>query len=57
MKNLIDINYSETNEFSNLNEKDRTLIQEVLDHGYFCNKTVEKFHGRNDLVDKVFLYA
>jgi hypothetical protein len=32
---------------------DRYLIQEVMDHAKFCNESVEKFHGRNDLIDKV----
>ena len=28
-------------------------MQEVLDHAKFCNESVEKFHGRNDLIDGV----
>lgn len=55
VKILIDKNQEQiTNKnVYNLNIQDSQLLQEVLDHAYFCNETVEKFHGRTDLIDKV----
>jgi hypothetical protein len=35
--------------------KDKQLIQEVLDHANFCKSLVEKFHGRNDLIEQVII--
>jgi len=36
-----------------LNDPDSILIQEVLDHANFCVDTVSKFHGREDLLERV----
>ena len=40
-------------EIVNLSDEDLRVLQEVLDHANFCNETVEKFHGRQDLLDQV----
>ena len=53
VKKLIDKNQSQASYFENLEEKDTKLLQEVLEHAYFCHECVEKFHGRNDLLGKV----
>ena len=53
VKLLIDRNQKEKNYFENLSSEDAELLQEVLDHAYFCVKTAEKFKGRNDILDQV----
>ena len=53
VKRLIDKNQQVKSEFSDLKEDELTLIQEVLEHAYFCNETAEKFHGRQDLLLEV----
>jgi hypothetical protein len=37
----------------NFQIKDKQLLQEVLEHANFCIEIVDKFHGRNDLLDQV----
>jgi hypothetical protein len=53
VKDLIIRNRKKQISFDVLNEQDAILIQEVLDHANFCVDTVSKFHGREDLLDKV----
>lgn len=53
VKKLIDQNQQKEKNILNLYEKE--LLQEVLDHASFCNFTVDKFHGRADVLDKVNL--
>ena len=53
VKKLIDKNQSQASFYDNLEASDAALLQEVLEHAYFCNETVEKFHGRNDLLNRV----
>ena len=55
VKRLIDANQRQTSFYENLETSDASLLQEVLEHAYFCNKSVEKFHGRDDLLEKVCL--
>ena len=52
-KLLIDKSSSQSTQFNNLNKEDAALLQEILDHANFCNETAEKFHGRDDLLQKV----
>ena len=56
VKLLIDRNQEEKIVLDNLNKNDTELLQEVLDHAYFCNKTAEKFQGRIDILNKVKNY-
>ena len=54
VKNLIDKNQQRRiGEFKSTNHNDQTLLQEVLDHAYFCKETAQKFHGRQDLLIEV----
>ena len=53
VKELIDRNARKPNFLVNLEKKDMQLMQEMMDHAKFCNESVEKFHGRNDLIEKV----
>ena len=53
LKRLIDLNQNQKSEIVNLSDEDLRVLQEVLDHANFCNETVEKFHGRQDLLDQV----
>lgn len=53
LKRLIDKSQEQKSEYAYLSEEDVKILQEVLDHAIFCNETVEKFHGRKDLLDKV----
>lgn len=55
VKRLIDKNQEQKSEYSYLSEEDLKILQEVQDHANFCNETVEKFHGRSDLLDQVWL--
>ena len=56
VKSLIDRNQSQKNELSSLNSKDAHFLQEVLDHVYFCLETSNKFHGRQDLLERVIAF-
>lgn len=53
VKKLIDRNASKEHYLDKIEPKDKHLMQEILDHANFCNNCVEKFHGRNDLINKV----
>ena len=53
VKELIDRNAKKLHFLDNYKIKDKQLIQEVLDHANFCKSIVEKFHGRNDLIEEV----
>ena len=54
---LIDRNYEKKKAIiEGLNSEDDCLLQEILDHAYFCNETAEKFHGRNDFLMKVTIF-
>ena len=53
VKILIDRNQSQESELNKLDKKDADLLHEVLDHVYFCLETASKFHGREDLLEKV----
>jgi hypothetical protein len=56
-KLLIDKNYKEKSKhFSSLGQVESALLQEVLGHANFCNETAEKFHGRQDILLKVFSF-
>jgi hypothetical protein len=55
VKRLIDKNQREETTFEKINRKDSEILQEVLHHAYFCNETVENFHGRADILEKVNL--
>lgn len=56
VKILIDLNYEKKKKVDNLNHEEHELIQEVIDHAIFCNQTVSKFHGRADILEKVFFF-
>lgn len=53
VKKLIDQNQQLKPKFVQLNDQDIKLYVEVADHASFCNKTVDKFHGRDDILVKV----
>ena len=53
VKELIDRNATIPHFLDNFHLTDRHLMQEVLDHAHFCLELIEKFHGRNDLIEKV----
>jgi hypothetical protein len=53
VKKCIDMNQLVISDFESLNANDRVLVQEVLEHAYFCNETSGKFHGRQDLLIEV----
>ena len=53
VKILIDRNQFQKSELNKLDKKDADLLHEVLDHVYFCLETASKFHGREDLLEKV----
>lgn len=53
VKELIDRNAKKKYFLDNFTHNDKHLIQEVLDHANFCKTIVEKFHGRNDLIETV----
>ncbi len=53
IKNLIDYNAQQPYYLDTFDTKDKQLVQEIVDHAYFCNECVEKFHGRVDLLDRV----
>lgn len=53
VKRLIDLNQNQKSEAVYLSDEDLRVLQEVLDHANFCNDTVEKFHGRQDLLNRV----
>ena len=53
VKNLIDRNQISDSKADEMNEADRDLIREMLDHARFCKEKVSQFHGRNDLLDKM----
>jgi len=53
VKRLIDKSQQQKSEYAYLSEEDLKILQEVLDHANFCIETVEKFHGRDDLLQKV----
>ena len=36
-----------------LNQYGRELIQEIVDHAYLCQLNASKFHGRQELIEKV----
>jgi hypothetical protein len=55
VKQLIDRNALKTHFLDNFQLKDKLLLQEVLDHANFCNEIVDKFHGRNDLIEQVII--
>ena len=57
VKELIDRNASKPNFLDNFKLKDRVLMQEVLDHATFCVELIEKFHGRNDLIQNVRFFS
>ena len=52
---MIDRNAKKLHFLNDYKIKDKQLIQEVLDHGNFCKSLVEKFHGRNDLIEQVII--
>ena len=54
VKRLIDLNARKPYFLDKFLEHDRALFQEVLDHARFSVECVEKFHGRVDLIEKVF---
>jgi len=53
VKKCIDTNQLVSSDFESLSANDRVLVQEVLEHAYFCNETSGKFHGRQDLLIQV----
>ena len=53
MKRLIDKNQQKTSLYSELDEKDVELVKEVLEHAYFANECVDKFHAQKYLRTKV----
>ena len=53
VKTLIDRNATKSHFLDKFNSQDKQLLQEVLDHAHFCMESVEKFHGRNDLIEEV----
>jgi hypothetical protein len=53
VKKLIDINATQSHFLDNFQFTERHLIQEVIDHANFCLELIEKFHGRNDLIEQV----
>ena len=53
VKRLIDKNQRQTSFYENIERLDALVLQEVLEHAYFCNESVAKFHGRKDLLKKV----
>ena len=54
MKALIDRNQETSTNTESLNDNDSNLMREVLDHSRFCKEKVSKFHGRTDLLEKVY---
>ncbi len=54
IKRLIDNNQNQEGVFERLKENDADLLQEVLHHTYFCIDTVSHFHGREDILQKVY---
>ena len=56
LKELIDRNALKPHFLDDLESADRSLMQEVLDHANFCLELIEKFHGRNDLIQKVVVF-
>ena len=56
VKELIDRNALTPHFLDDLESADRSLMQEVLDHANFCLELIEKFHGRNDLIQKVVVF-
>ena len=57
VKELIDRNALTPHFLDDLESADRSLMQEVLDHANFCLELIEKFHGRNDLIQKVVVFV
>lgn len=53
VKRLVDLNQTKKVNISCLSPDDQRLLEEVVDHTNFCNESVEKFHGQNDLLDQV----
>lgn len=56
VKRLIDLNVNQVNYFNELNKSDQTLYQEVFGHVRFCKESVAKFHGRIDILEKLYEY-
>jgi NACHT domain- and WD repeat-containing protein len=57
-KKLIDRNNLKHDDyFQKLNIKDQILFKEILYHAQFCNDTVLKFHGREDILNKIKDYV
>lgn len=56
VKMLIDRNQQDKSSLKASNQDEQALLQEVLDHAYFCNETAEKFRGRVDILNKVKEY-
>ena len=54
-KILIDKASNSRNYFENLNNDDKDLLTEVIDHSNLCKSSSEKFFGRIDLLEKVKL--
>ena len=52
-KKLIDRNQTQESLFEKLDKRDTELLKEVLKHAYFCTQSVERFHGREDLLGQV----
>ena len=56
VKRLIDLNKKQRSFYESMERADASLLQEILDHANFCNETVEKFHGRADLLNSLKAY-
>ena len=54
VKNLIDKNAQKEFFTDNLTNNDKILIQEIITHALFSKESVQKFHGRVNLLKKVF---
>ena len=57
VKEFISLEHSNNANRNSMSIFDNELLDEVLMHAHFCVKCALKFHGREDLLNEVFIYA